>query len=151
EMQRRKMTMPLLIGGATTSRQHTAVKVAPAYSGPVVHVLDASRAVATVSSLLAPDQREGFLATNVEEQGKLRALHARGPIKPLTPYTEANANRPSLGYEAIAEPPFVGRRAIEVPLDELVPYIDWTFFFTAWQLKGRYPDILEHPKYGEAA
>ena len=151
EMQRRKMTLPLLIGGATTSRQHTAVKIAPSYERPVVHVQDASRAVAIVSSLLAPDQRDDFVRKNAEEQEKLRALHGRGPIKPLTPYAEANANRPKLAYDAIAKPPFLGRRVVDVALEELVAYIDWTFFFTAWELKGRYPDILEHPKYGQAA
>ncbi len=151
EMQRRGMSLPLLIGGATTSRQHTAVKIAPAYSSAVVHVLDASRAVATVSSLLAPDQRDAFASKNVEEQDKLRALHARGPIRPLTPYAEANANRPQLAHDAVARPPFLGRRAVDVPLGELTGYIDWTFFFTAWELKGRYPEILEHPRYGQAA
>ncbi len=150
EMQRRKMQLPLLIGGATTSRQHTAVKIAPAYDRPVVHVLDASRAVATVSSLLAPDQREGFVRKNAEEQEKLRVLHGRGPIRPLTPYAEANANKPRLAHSP-RKPPFVGRREVEVSLRELTEYIDWTFFFTAWELKGRYPDILEHPKYGQAA
>ncbi len=151
EMQRRGLSLPLLIGGATTSRQHTAVKIAPAYSSAVVHVLDASRAVATVSSLLAPDQRDAFASKNVEEQDKLRALHARGPIRPLTPYAEANANRPQLAHDAVARPPFLGRRAVDVPLGELTGYIDWTFFFTAWELKGRYPEILEHPRYGQAA
>ncbi len=153
EMKRRKMSLPLLIGGATTSRQHTAVKIAPVYDQAVVHVLDASRAVATVSSLLAPDQREGFAKKNVEEQDKLRALHARGPIRPLTPYAKANENKPAIDWStAPAKPPFVGRRVVDdVPLAEIAKYIDWTFFFTAWELKGRYPDILQHPKYGQAA
>ena len=153
EMQRRKMKLPLLIGGATTSRQHTAVKIAPVYAEPVVHVLDASRAVATVSSLLAADQREGFVQKTREDQEALRKLHARGPVKPLTPYAEANANKPVIEWkkEDVAAPPFIGRRVVDVELGELVEHIDWTFFFTAWELKGRYPEILQHPKYGEAA
>jgi 5-methyltetrahydrofolate--homocysteine methyltransferase len=150
EMKRRKMTMPLLIGGATTSRQHTAVKIAPAYDHPVVHVLDASRAVATVSALKSEEQHAAFVVENTKQQDQLRALHSRGPIKPLVPYRDANANKPKLTY-APSKPPFIGQRSIEVPLAELVPYIDWTFFFTAWELAGRYPDILQHPKYGAAA
>jgi 5-methyltetrahydrofolate--homocysteine methyltransferase len=151
EMQRRKMTVPLLIGGATTSRQHTAVKIAPAYEQPVVHVLDASRAVATVSTLMSTEQRAGFAAENTRSQDQLRSLHARGPIKPLVSYAEANAERPKLIYEP--EPaPFVGARVVDdVSLEEIARYIDWTFFFTAWELNGRFPEILEHPKYGAAA
>jgi 5-methyltetrahydrofolate--homocysteine methyltransferase len=152
EMQRRKMKLPLLIGGATTSRQHTAVKIAPVYGEPVVHVLDASRAVGTVAALIAPEQKEGFVRKTREEQESLRRLHARGPVRPLVSYEEANATRPTIDWSApISAPPFVGRRELEVPLAELVPYIDWTFFFTAWELRGRYPEILEHPKYGAAA
>jgi 5-methyltetrahydrofolate--homocysteine methyltransferase len=151
EMQRRRMTTPLLIGGATTSRQHTAVKIAPAYKQPVVHVLDASRAVATVSALLAPDQRVAFAENNVKEQEKLRAMFARGPVRPLVSYAEANANRPQGLARTPDAPPFLGRRVVEGDIAELRKYIDWTFFFTAWELAGRYPAILEHPKYGEAA
>ncbi|MCC6877568.1 MAG: methionine synthase [Sandaracinaceae bacterium] len=153
EMKRRGMRMPLLIGGATTSRQHTAVKIAPAYDAEVVHVLDASRAVGTVASLLDPKQRETFGAKNIEDQAQLRRIHARGPIRPLDTFAEANAAAPKIEWSArdVAPPPFVGRREVEVSVKDLVPYIDWTFFFTAWQLKGVFPKIFEHPQYGAPA
>src|SRR5690606_38187302 len=86
-----------------------------------------------------------------EDQEALRKLHARGPVRPLTPYAEANANKPRVEHADAPAPPFLGRRSVDVPLAEAVEYIDWTFFFTACELKGRYPDILQHPKYGEAA
>ncbi|HJL19389.1 MAG TPA: methionine synthase [Sandaracinaceae bacterium LLY-WYZ-13_1] len=154
EMKHRGMDLPLLIGGATTSRQHTAVKIAPAYEAPVVHVLDASRAVNTVATLLDARQRPGFDADNRAEQEQLRKRHARGPVRPLKSFEEANANAPRIEWSAddVVAPPFVGRReVIDVSLETLRGYIDWTFFFTAWELKGRYPQILEHPRYGEAA
>jgi 5-methyltetrahydrofolate--homocysteine methyltransferase len=153
EMKRRGFDKPLLIGGATTSRQHTAVKVAPAYPHPVVHVLDASRAVNVVSSLLGKDQRASFVQKNTEEQERTRAAFAT-PQRPLVPYAEANARRTPIEWKAedIVTPSFIGRRVIEdQPISAIAPYIDWTFFFTAWELAGRYPDILEHPKYGTAA
>ena len=153
EMRRRRMDKPLLIGGATTSRQHTAVKIAPAYDQPVVHVLDASRAVNVVSSLLAPDQKAAFVQKNAEEQERTRAAFSGGPTRPLVPYRDANAKRTPIDWsKPVPAPSFVGRRVIDdQPLDALVPYIDWTFFFTAWELSGRFPEILDHPKYGAAA
>ncbi len=151
EMTRRGMHLPLLIGGATTSRQHTAVKIAPRYEEPVVHVLDASRAVNTVAALLSDEQRPAFVEKNAADQVQLRKLHARGPIRPLVTFEEANANAPALSFEALLAPPFVGAREVDVTLAELEPYIDWTFFFTAWELKGRYPQILEHETYGPPA
>ncbi len=151
EMQRRGMTQPLLIGGATTSRQHTAVKIAPAFERPVVHVHDASRAVNTVSSLLSDEQREAYVAKNVADQEELRARHARGPVRPLVSFEAANANRARPSFDALEAPPFLGRREAEATLAEIAELIDWTFFFTAWQLKGRYPQILEHPTYGAPA
>jgi 5-methyltetrahydrofolate--homocysteine methyltransferase len=153
-MQRRGMKLPLLIGGATTSREHTAVKIAPRYDGPVVHVLDASRAVGTVAALLDERQRPTFASDNRAEQERLRALHAGKLARPLAPYAAANARPPRVAWgpgDAPA-PAFLGRRAlVDFPLAEIAPYIDWTFFFTAWELKGRFPQILEHPKYGAAA
>jgi len=151
EMQRQGLQVPLLIGGATTSRPHTAVKIAPGYEQPTVHVLDASRAVNTVAALLSDEQRSEFVSKNVAEQDKLRSLHARGPIRPLVPLAKANAERTRPSFTSLAEPPFIGAREIEVSLSDLEPYIDWTFFFTAWELKARYPAVLDHPKYGEAA
>jgi 5-methyltetrahydrofolate--homocysteine methyltransferase len=154
EMERRGLTVPLLIGGATTSRQHTAVKIAPRYSQPVVHVPDASRAVQVVSALLAPDQKPEFVRKNAEEQERTRAAFAGGPTRPLLPYAEANARRTPIRWRAedLPKPSFVGRRVIEdQPIESLFRYIDWTFFFTAWELNGRFPQILDHPKHGAAA
>jgi len=154
EMERRGLTLPLLIGGATTSRQHTAVRIAPRYSQPVVHVKDASRAVGTVSGLLDPQKRSELDAKNREEQGRLRDLHAGRQEKPLLDFDEARARRPAIVWRAedIAKPAFRGRRVVEdVALADIAAYIDWTFFFSAWDLKGRFPQILDHPRFGEAA
>jgi 5-methyltetrahydrofolate--homocysteine methyltransferase len=153
EMERRGFTMPLLIGGATTSRQHTAVKIAPEYSGPVVHVLDASRAVDTVSSLLG-SARAAFDRANRTAQADIREKYATRREKPLLSYADAVANRLRLDWEnhEIASPWFLGRRYLDdVPLGEVAKFIDWTFFFSAWELKGRFPAILDHPEYGKAA
>jgi 5-methyltetrahydrofolate--homocysteine methyltransferase len=153
EMQRIGLTIPLLIGGATTSRQHTAVRIAPEFARPTVHVLDASRAVSTVAALLDQKQLVEFDRKNRAEQKEMRDLHGGRRVKAVLPYAEAQANRLKIDWRAdeIAQPGFVGRRTLELPLRELVEYIDWTFFFTAWELKGRFPQILEHPQYGEAA
>jgi 5-methyltetrahydrofolate--homocysteine methyltransferase len=153
EMEHRGFTLPLLIGGATTSRQHTAVKIAPEYSGPVVHVLDASRAVDTVSSLLG-EKRPEFDRTNREAQAAIRDQYAGRRAKPMRTYEQAYANRLEYDWDdhVIASPWFLGRRYLDdVPLGELANYIDWTFFFSAWELKGRFPGILDHPQYGKAA
>jgi 5-methyltetrahydrofolate--homocysteine methyltransferase len=153
EMERRGFRMPLLIGGATTSRQHTAVKIAHEYSQPVVHVLDASRAVDVVSSLLSDTQKPAFDRANRQEQDRIRQQYAALKRRPLVPYTTARAGRPTFSWtpDAVATPSFTGLRQIDVPLGDIVPYIDWTMFFAAWELKGRFPAILEHPRYGEAA
>jgi 5-methyltetrahydrofolate--homocysteine methyltransferase len=153
EMERRGIRRPLLIGGATTSRQHTAVKIAPAFSGSTVHVLDASRAVGVVASLLSDEQRPAFDAANDTEQQRLREAHGSAVARPLIPYDDALARRPKLdfGPDSVSAAPFVGRRAFEVPLGELVDWIDWTFFFHAWELKGKFPKILDDPRQGAAA
>jgi 5-methyltetrahydrofolate--homocysteine methyltransferase len=153
EMARRNLHLPLLIGGATTSRQHTAVKIAPAYQESTVHVLDASRVVDVVASLLSDERRATFAETNRGLQETLRFQHSQRREKPLLPYQTALANKLAIDWTVtkLPEPPFVGRRVVHVPLEDLVPYIDWTFFFAAWELKGRYPAILEHPQYGKAA
>ena len=153
EMKSKGIELPLLIGGATTSPQHTAVKVAPEYPGAVVHVHDASRAVGVVASLLDRAKSVEFERKNREGQERLRKVYQNKRAKPVLSYAEARANRPELGAAETPEAPaFTGRRALEdVPLEELVPYIDWTFFFSAWELKGRFPKILDSPRYGEAA
>ncbi len=153
EMARQDLHLPLLIGGATTSRQHTAVKIAPEYKESTVHVLDASRVVDVVASLMSEDRRAAFAETNRGLQETLRFQHSQRKERPLLPYEAALSNRLKIDWaaERVPEPPFVGRRLIEVPLEQLVPYIDWTFFFAAWELKGRFPAILDHPEYGKAA
>jgi 5-methyltetrahydrofolate--homocysteine methyltransferase len=154
EMTRRKMHLPLLIGGATTSRQHTAVKIAPEYGESTVHVLDASRVVDVVSSLLSDDRRAAFEQENRDLQQRLREQHGARKERPLLAYEAALGNRLAIDWtrETLPEPSFVGRRVLaDVPLADLVPYIDWTFFFAAWELKGTFPAILDHPKYGAAA
>ncbi len=153
EMERRGMAMPLLIGGATTSRQHTAVKIAPVYGKEVVHVLDASRAVNVVSSLLDEKQKGGFDAKNRADQEDLRRMHGQKRVREGIPYSAAKENRAKIVWNAkeVAKPAFVGVREVSPSIEELVPYIDWSFFFTAWELPGRFPGILEDAKYGKAA
>ncbi len=154
EMQRRGMSAPLLIGGATTSRKHTAVKVATAYEQPVVHVLDASRAVGVVGKLLSDDLREGFLAENVDAQARDRARYADSQATKLLSYADARGNRfaPDWTRCSPPRPKWTGVRVHDdVPLATLAPYIDWTPFFTTWELRGTYPRILDHPTYGETA
>jgi 5-methyltetrahydrofolate--homocysteine methyltransferase len=145
EMERRGLTLPLLIGGATTSRQHTAVRIAPAYSQPVVHVLDASRVVGVVSDLLDPVRRGLLELENRAEQERLRELYEEKERKPLLPLASARANRQRLSFDELSEPAFTGARLVEPDLETLREYIDWQFFFHAWELKGRFPAILEQP------
>jgi 5-methyltetrahydrofolate--homocysteine methyltransferase len=153
EMERRGLQLPLLIGGATTSRQHTAVKIAPEYTPPVVHVADASRVVGVVSNLLDADRRSALDHDNRAEQERLRALHAEREAQPLLPYRIAVEHRTPIVWrsEDLPTPPFTGTKVVEPSIATLRPYIDWTFFFTAWELKGRYPAILDHPQHGHAA
>jgi 5-methyltetrahydrofolate--homocysteine methyltransferase len=154
EMERRHLRTPLLIGGATTSKQHTAVKIAPEYGQSTVHVLDASRVVDVVASLLNEDQRERFERANRAQQDTLREQHNVRREQPLLSYSAALGNRLKIDWanQTLPTPAFVGGRVLDdVPLAELVPFIDWTFFFAAWELKGRFPAILEHPQYGAAA
>jgi 5-methyltetrahydrofolate--homocysteine methyltransferase len=154
EMERLGMRLPLLIGGATTSKPHTAVKIAPEYGQPVVHVLDASRAVDVVANLLNPAQRPAFVRANHAEQERVREQHGTVRRRPLLTWDAAKANRLRLDWrpDVIASPSFTGARVLDdVRLEDVLPYIDWTFFFSAWELKGRFPAILEHPQYGAAA
>jgi 5-methyltetrahydrofolate--homocysteine methyltransferase len=153
EMERRGMELPLLIGGATTSRQHTAVRIAPEYTNPTVHVIDASRVIDVVSNLLDGGRRPQFDKRNRVDQERLRQQHLERDKSPLLPYAEAVGNRTPIVWHAedLPGPPFLGTRAAEPSVKELREYIDWTFFFTAWELKGRYPAILDHPNHGAAA
>jgi 5-methyltetrahydrofolate--homocysteine methyltransferase len=150
EMTRRGFQLPLLIGGATTSKQHTAVRIAPAYDGSTVHVLDASRVIGVVSDLLDAGRRPGFDADNQALQEKLRTQHS-ATRRTLLPIQEARTKRLRLDFADLPTPPFTGRRVIEPELAALREYIDWTFFFHAWELKGKYPAILDSPSQGAAA
>jgi 5-methyltetrahydrofolate--homocysteine methyltransferase len=154
EMERRNFQLPLLIGGATTSKQHTAVKIAPEYSGLVTHVLDASKAVDVVSRVIDPNGRLDFLDELRVEQQELREVHAGKSARAMLTIEDARAKRTPIAWGAddITVPEFTGVRILDdVPLTDLVPFIDWTFFFHAWELRGRFPGVLEHPKYGDAA
>ncbi len=153
EMERQGFSVPLLIGGATTSRAHTAVKIAQSYSHPVVHVLDASRAVGVVGQLLNPDLQPAFVQANRTEQQRLRTEHAaQKDGKPLLSLARARERRTPIVWRAedLPHPTFTGVRVLDpFPLAELVPFIDWSPFFHTWELRGRYPDILSDPKAAE--
>jgi 5-methyltetrahydrofolate--homocysteine methyltransferase len=163
ELDRQGLKLPLLIGGATTSKAHTAVKIAPGYREPVVHVLDASRAVPVVGSLISAGQKPGFVQQIREDYDRVRAQHA-GQSAKLVTLGEARARAPKLSFDDLPKPEFVGIRALSsetttlntqhsarVTLSELVPLIDWTPFFHTWELRGVYPKILQHEKHGEEA
>ena len=154
EMQQRRLERPLLIGGATTSRQHTAVKIAPAYDRSTVHVADASRVIDVVSGLLNPARRDELDRANRADQAVLRAQYAARRDKPLRSCAEARANRFRDDWAGadLPAPEFLGPRRLDpIPLAEVTPFIDWTFFFAAWEIKGRFPAVLDHPAYGEQA
>jgi 5-methyltetrahydrofolate--homocysteine methyltransferase len=154
EMERQGFRVPLLIGGATTSRAHTAVKIAPAYSHPVVHVLDASRAVGVAASLLSEAQRTEFDARNRRDQEEERRKHAaKQAALRFLPLEEARRRRGAFDWQAYAppRPSFLGVRALPVPVADLLPYVDWSPFFAAWELVGTYPRIFENPSHGARA
>jgi len=152
EMTRRGLTLPLLIGGATTSGKHTAVKIAPAYTGPTIHVPDASLAVGVMGKLLSSD-RGGYVTEIRTKQASLRDAHAAAQGRALLAPDQARARRPKLVFDAatVPVPAFLGARNVSVALDELVPWIDWSPLFHTWELSGRYPAILDDPRKGDAA
>jgi 5-methyltetrahydrofolate--homocysteine methyltransferase len=154
EMEREGFTLPLLIGGATTSAKHTAVKIAPAYRQTVIHVKDASRSVGVVDRLNRPDQRELLDGENRTAQQRERESFARRKQRKLVPYAEAVRRRFNIDWNKaeLARPAFLGERVLrDFPLAEIVPYIDWSPFFMAWELSGKYPAILSHPTVGKEA
>jgi 5-methyltetrahydrofolate--homocysteine methyltransferase len=153
EMARRGLALPLLIGGATTSRQHTAVKIAPEYAESTVYVTDASRVVDVVASLRSAERRPLFDDANRQDQAVLRDQYANRSKRPLRSYTDALEHRVRIDWAAteVPVPSFTGRREVTVLIGDLVPFIDWTYFFSAWELKGRFPAILDHPLKGQAA
>ncbi len=152
-MQQRGMHLPLLIGGATTSEKHTAVKIAPCYDGPVVYVRDASRSSGTVERLLSAEHCAAFISENHAKQKRLREAFTqhRHTLVPLE-QARRQAFRTDWKTIAIAKPAFLGPRVLDpVPLDALIPYIDWSPFFSAWELTGKFPKILDDPEKGAAA
>jgi 5-methyltetrahydrofolate--homocysteine methyltransferase len=155
EMQREKMSLPLLIGGATTSRIHTAVKIDPAYDGPVVHVLDASRSVPVASELISQETRAAFKRKIKDEYTKLRADHeSRKQTKSYISLEEARKNKTNIDWVKtdFTRPVFLGRREFKnFPLAEIRKYIDWTPFFQTWMLAGRYPGIFDDAVVGVEA
>ncbi len=154
EMTREGFTVPLLIGGATTSKAHTAVKIAPSYTPSVVHVLDASRAVGVVGSLISPSQRAAFVQQVRDDYDRIRQAHQDRGTKPVLPIANARANSLITDWTTveISVPSFLGVRTInDQPLRELVPFIDWSPFFHTWELKGRYPGIFDDATIGPKA
>ncbi|HLH33349.1 MAG TPA: methionine synthase [Alloacidobacterium sp.] len=153
EMERHGFKVPLLIGGATTSRAHTAIKIAPHYSEPVVHIVDASRAVPVTTSLLSEDSRQSFVEQHRAEYEAIRKAHA-APRQKTVPIEEARARRTPIEWriEDIPQPTFIGVRVLDdFPLTTLREFIDWSPFFHAWGLKGIYPRILDDEKQGTQA
>ena len=154
EMQREGFTIPLLIGGATTSRVHTAVKIEPGYNGATVWVPDASRSVGVCSNLLSEQQRKGYIAGVKQDNEKVRVQHREKKGQPLLTLVEARKNSLETDWKQYIppKPSFIGLKAFtDYPLRELVPCIDWTPFFQTWELSGRYPEILRDEIVGEAA
>ncbi len=152
EMERRKMNIPLLIGGATTSKIHTAVKIEPEYSQPVVHVKDASLAVNVVSNLISKNEK--YLQSVREDYEQVRQFQGQRKPKEYLRLSEARANKPKIDWNSspVYKPNVLGvHKLIDYPLSELREYIDWTFFFLTWGMKGHYPQILDDDKQGDAA
>ena len=154
EMTRRGLNVPLLIGGATTSKRHTAVKIAPAYNRETIHVIDASRAVPVVGALMKPDTRNAMDLQNRKDQEEIREQFESRAGTQLLTYEEALRHKLHTEWDdhRIAVPEFTGRRVLnDFPLQELVPFIDWSPFFHTWEIRGRYPDLLHDPTRGPAA
>jgi 5-methyltetrahydrofolate--homocysteine methyltransferase len=154
EMEREGFDVPLLIGGATTSAKHTAVRIAPAYHQSTVHALDASQAIGVVSSLIDPNLKPAFDRKNRQAQARDRESYANRQQKTLFPYAEACRRKFTCDWNTarIDKPAFLGRRVLsEFPLEQIVPYIDWSPFFQTWELRGKYPAIFEDATVGDAA
>ncbi|MBN01079.1 MAG: methionine synthase [Planctomycetaceae bacterium] len=153
EMQRTNLSIPLLIGGATTSAKHTAVKIAPGYAEPTIHVLDASRCVGVVDRLLSPTMRREIVRENKQLQKQLVASYEQREVK-LAPFVETQKNAFATDWENVTvdRPSFLGAKTLDaIDLESLVEYIDWSPFFMAWEMRGKYPAILSSPKYQESA
>ena len=147
------MSLPLLIGGATTSAAHTAIKIAPHYSGPIIHVLDASH-VPVVTSLMGEEKRESFISNNEIKHNELRLKFGTGEANnKLIPIEVARDNALSTEWDHvdISKPVSIGVKEVYPQINELIPFIDWSPFFHAWEIRGRYPSVFDNPKFGEEA
>jgi len=146
------LSIPLLIGGATTSQLHTSLKIRPHYTGPVIYASDATKGVEAAKALMNPDHKDGFIKAVYAEYDRIEAT-SKGHIAPLLPLDEARKkiNKVEIRQDQIREPTFLGQKVIEAQIEDLIPYIDWTFFFLAWEMKKSYPAILEDPKIGVEA
>lgn len=154
ELEREKLQIPLLIGGATTSRTHTALKIAPQYSQPVIHVLDASKSVPVANNLIKSETKEKFILSIQKEYDEIRQNYLRRKETSIIPFELAKENKYRFDAEKanIQKPKFLGfQKWFEYDLNEIREFINWTEFFLAWELKGRYPKIFEHPQLGEEA
>lgn len=153
EMEKKGLNIPLLIGGATTSKIHTAVKIAPMYSGPTIHVLDASRSVGVTSSLISPTEKNSFIKKYAEEYELVRETY-QGKNRKYVDLEIARKNKTIIEWSEndIHHPQFIGLKEFnDYDINEIRKYIDWTFFFSAWEIKGKYPRIFEHPEKGKEA
>ena len=155
EMEREGFRVPLLIGGATTSKVHTAVQIEPAYGGPTIHVKDASRSVGVVSDLMSREKQETFVDQTREAYAEIRERRAKNRKQAnLLPFRVAQERKFTPGWQNYQppKPSLIGTKVFDdYDLAELVDYIDWSPFFTTWGLRGKYPNILEHPEVGEEA
>lgn len=155
EMEKRGLKTPLFIGGATTSKLHTALKIAPNYSGACIYIPDASQVVGVCNSLINPDQYENYLVELKKSQEKLRVNYADSKKTTLAPIKEARAKAEKVDWSKMSAPPkpeFLGAKIFDdIAIEEIVPYIDWSPFFWTWELKGVYPKIFEHPRWGSEA
>jgi len=154
DLEEQNLNIPLLIGGATTSKPHTALRIDPEYSGPVVHIKDASRTTGVVRSLMAPDSRDGFLEQlDLEYDGLREKYSKKDNKKNFISLEEARANRFKPDWDNFKPyvPKVSGINEIQAGIEELIPYIDWTFFLFAWDIKGKYPQVLKDPVRGEEA
>lgn len=151
-MEERHMTIPLMIGGATTSMLHTALKIAPHYKQPVIYGKDATKGVEGAKSLLDAHGKDAFVDSIYAEYDRVKQV-SKDFVSPLIPYSEAcsKAKKQTFSTATIARPNFIGSKVIEYSIDDLLPYIDWTFFFTAWEMRKKYPEILSDPTIGEEA
>ncbi len=153
EMEKREMTVPLLIGGATTSKIHTAVKIAPSYSGPVLHVIDASRSVGVTSNLISAIEKEAFIKKYADDYEMIRDTY-QAKNRKYVDLATARKNKTTIEWseKKINKPNFIGLKEFDdFDLSEIRKYIDWTFFFNAWEIKGKYPQIFDHPQKGGEA